>query len=113
MEHETFQEGGSIGQFFVKRYGTVQEGRSFGQFFLKKVRNCPIKSLYWTIFLPKARNCPIEGFGATEKVNLKIRNNYMYNKLKKIPPIFGIIKLYYKPKPNWGYLSCLKKKIIN
>ncbi|MCB7071394.1 DNA packaging protein, partial [Caldibacillus sp. 210928-DFI.2.22] len=30
-------------------------------------------------------------YGATEKVNLKIRNNYMYNKLKKIPPIFGII----------------------
>jgi len=74
----------------------VHESRSIGQF-----------------YLVEARFCPRESFGATEKVNLKIRNNYMYNKLKKIPPIFGIIKLYYKPKPNWGYLSCLKKKIIN
>ena len=37
MEHETVQEGGSIGQFFVK-----------------KVRNCPRGPLFWTIFFKKS-----------------------------------------------------------
>ncbi|WP_348658475.1 hypothetical protein, partial [Heyndrickxia faecalis] len=46
--------------------------------------------------------CPLEAFGTTEKVNLKIQNNYMYNKLKKNTPSIWYNKVILQTKTKLG-----------
>ncbi|WP_342475578.1 hypothetical protein NST70_01800 [Weizmannia sp. FSL K6-0777] len=54
--------------------------------------------------------CPFGGFGTTEKVNLKIQNNYMYNKLKKNTPSIWYNKVILQTKTKLGVSIMLKEK---
>ncbi|WP_229035836.1 hypothetical protein, partial [Heyndrickxia coagulans] len=67
--------------------------------------------------LPKGQNalhlgseCPFEAVGTTEKVNLKIQNNYMYNKLKKNAPSIWYNKVILQTKTKLGVSIMLKEK---